>query len=314
MTVDPETGTMTADVQERTRSRNRELRSGTEDRDSQFHCLMCQGTRHRTVFREFDVDILQCCTCQHVFSSFSADPHFDGFWGEEVADNGQAYWSQARNPMYRDFIKRFLRQRSGRLLDMGCGLGYFVKAVAGVANWEAYGCEISPAALRYARAKLGLENIVCSRLEDAALPQESFDLITMWDVIDHIPHPDPLLRRCHALLRAGGACFIRTPNVHVQLARARIKRLIKGMRPDVSYLQARAHMHHYSMSTIRRLLERNGFTNVEFMHLTPVEGLNATTAQKALKFVGFQSVRALAALSRGHLNFDNLFVIGRKPS
>lgn len=290
----------------------RESRGAPDEQAYSRPCLLCGGLRHRVVFREFDIDILRCLECRHVFSSFAADPHYDGFWGAEVADEDHSYWRKARDRMYQDFLTKFLTSRSGRLLDMGCGLGFFVRNVASLANWEAYGCEISPAAVQYAREKLGLDNITCSRLEDVELSPHSFDIITMWDVIDHILRPDPLLRRCHALLRDGGICFLRTPNVSIQLLRARINKLVRGMQPNIDYMQARNHAHQYSMSTIRKLLERNGFTRIEFVHLHPCQDPDGPTLQRGARNIWFQVVRALGVVSRGHLNLDNLFVVARK--
>jgi SAM-dependent methyltransferase len=293
-------------------SAKRESRKASNEQRPSGQCLICGSLRHRIVFREFDIDILQCSGCHHVFSSFAADPHYDGFWGAEVADEEHIYWRKARNGMYQEFQTKFLASGSGRLLDMGCGLGFFVKTVAELENWEAYGCEISPAAVRYAREKLNLKNIFCSRLEDVELPPHSFDVITMWDVIDHILHPDPLFRRCHTLLRDGGMFFLRTPNVTVQLLRARINKLTRGMRPNVDYLQARDHAHHYSMSSIRKLLERNGFTRIQFVHLHPVQDPDGKILVRGAKSIAFRLVRALATFSKEHLNFDNLFVVAQK--
>lgn len=277
-------------------------------------CLLCGGLRHRPVFDEFGIDILRCEECGHLFSSYPADPHYDEFWGDEVADGGHFYWSQARIRMHEVFFRRFMAGTSGRLLDMGCGLGFFLRSAASYTGWEAYGCEISPAAVRYAREKLGLENVICGRLEEVDLPQESFDIITMWDVLDHIPQPDALLRRCHALLRPGGICFIRTPNVTVQLLRARLKRLVLGTRPSLAYMMARDHCHQYSMDSIRRLLGRDGFLDVDFVHLPPI---GATTSGKdmvvrVVKNACFTAVRALAAVSFNRLNFDNLYAVAHK--
>jgi len=279
-------------------------------------CLLCGGLRRRPIFNELGIDILQCCGCHHVFSSFEANPHYDGFWGEEVTEGDHFYWSKARRRMHQDFFRKFLVGRSGRLLDVGCGLGFFLKAVAPYANWEAYGCEISPAAVRYARETLRLPNVICGRPEDANLPQSSFDIITMWDVVEHFLLPDPLLKRCHALLKEGGICFMRTPNVRIQLPRARLMKLARGMQPGIAYLQARDHLHHYSMSSIRRLLERSGFSRIEFTHLHPIQSVS----RKRSRFVGgvknvwFEAARALAIISGGYLNFDNLFVLAHKES
>jgi 2-polyprenyl-3-methyl-5-hydroxy-6-metoxy-1,4-benzoquinol methylase len=279
-------------------------------------CLLCGELRHRSIFNEFGIDILRCRRCRHVFSSFAANPHYDEFWGEEITAGDHFYWNKARGRMHQDFFEKFLVGRSGRLLDMGCGLGFFLKAMAPYANWEAQGCEISPAAVRYARDTLGLTNVICSRLEDAELPPRSFDIITIWDVIEHLLSPDPLLKACHTLLKEGGICFIRTPNIFVQLPRARLQKLLRSMQPDVAYLQARDHLHHYSMSSIRRLLERHGFTRIEFVHLHPIEGIAVSKSGflPGVKNACFEVVRALSVVSRGRLNFDNLFVIAHRGS
>jgi 2-polyprenyl-3-methyl-5-hydroxy-6-metoxy-1,4-benzoquinol methylase len=213
--------------------------------------------------------------------------------------------------MYQDFVRTFLTGRSGRLLDIGCGLGYFLRRVSATGSWEGYGSEISPAAVRYAREKLGIANIVCGRPAELELPEQSFDVITLWDVIDHLPAPDPVLQRCRALLRNGGFCFIRTPNVTTQLARARFTKLVRGMQPDLKYLQADHHFHHYSTSSITRLLERNGFAGVEFTHLHPVQASNGWFMRRARNLC-FDAIRGLAVVTGGRVNLDNLFVLARR--
>jgi 2-polyprenyl-3-methyl-5-hydroxy-6-metoxy-1,4-benzoquinol methylase len=287
------------------------VRQTAQRTEGSLQCLLCGCSNHRPAFNEFGIDILQCRACGHVFSSFAANPHYDGFWGDEVGQDGHIYWSKARGRMHGDFARRFLVGRSGRLLDMGCGLGFFLKAISRYTDWEGYGCEISAAAVRYARETLGLRNVIQTRLEDSDLKPGSFDIVTMWDVLEHVLHPDPLLQRCHALLREGGLCFIRTPNVSLHLPRARLVRLLLGMRPHIAYLQARDHLHHYSMSSIRRLLERNGFAHVEFLHLHPVQ---SDGFWGSARNAWFETVRAMAIVTGGHVNLDNLFVVARKGS
>ena len=281
--------------------------------DSQpLQCLMCGGGDHGVVFTDLGIDILRCRACGHVFSSFRADPHYTGFWGEEVAPGEHFYWSKARARMHRDFFKRFIEGRSGRLLDMGSGLGFFLKAMEAHWDWEAHGCEISPAAVRHAREQLGLQRVICSPLQDADLPHASFDIITMWDVLDHILRPDPLLSHCHALLKDGGTLFIRTPNVTTQLLRARVMQALGGEPPERGYMQGADHPHHYSMRSIRGLLGRNGFAEVSFIHLHPIGSVTGRTLVDHLKNTSYQALRALAVASGGRLNLDNLFVVARK--
>jgi 2-polyprenyl-3-methyl-5-hydroxy-6-metoxy-1,4-benzoquinol methylase len=279
-----------------------------------LHCLMCRSLQHRVVFTESGIDILRCEDCGHVFSSFRADPHYSGYWGADVAPGEHHYWSKARKKMHRDFFQRFVVRRSGRLLDMGSGLGFFVKAAASHPGWDAYGCEISPAAVKFAREQLGLKNVVCSPLQDVNLPPASFDIITIWDVLDHILLPDPLLSRCHALLKQDGILFIRTPNISVQLLRVRLLKAVGGIRSGTKYMQGSDHAHHYSARSIQELLQRNGFSDVEFVHLHPIEtgeGRRGLLVNGA-KNLSFQVLRAFAVCSGGRLNFDNLFVVARK--
>jgi hypothetical protein len=93
-------------------------------------------------------------------------------------------------------------------------------------------------------------------------------------------------------------------------------KMLRGMQPGVEYLQARDHLHHYSMSSISRLLARNGFSRFEFVHLHPVQGAAGGKSGflRGVKNVWFEAARALAMVSRGHLNFDNLFVVANKES
>jgi SAM-dependent methyltransferase len=276
-----------------------------------FRCLVCSASGAEPVFQEGGLAMMRCRHCRHLFSSFAAVPDYDGFWGTHVPDGNQFYWSHARARMHQDFCTALVMGRSGRLLDMGCGLGFFLASLARYAGWEGYGCEISDAAVRYARSRLGLSNVMRSRLDDAPFPPDSFDVVTMWDVLDHLPQPDAVLRRCYALLKANGVLFIRTPHGPVQLFRARLKRLIRRTTPHLTYLQLRHHVHLYSPSSIGVLLKRNGFSRVEFSHLHPIASDRGPVA-RALKNGGFNALRALAALSRNRLNLDNLFVMARK--
>jgi 2-polyprenyl-3-methyl-5-hydroxy-6-metoxy-1,4-benzoquinol methylase len=279
-----------------------------------LQCLMCKGTQYRPVFAEFGIDIVRCADCGHIFTTFRGDPHYTGFWGAEVKPGEHYYWSKARARMHRDFFNRFIEGRSGRLLDMGSGLGFFLKSLARYPNWEGHGCEISPAAVKHAREHLGLRNVICSPLQHADLPRGSFDVITMWDVLDHILHPDPLLRHCHALLKDDGTFFIRTPNVTVQLLRARLLKATGGVKKGRMYLQGSDHMHHYSAESITKLLQRNGFVDVQFLHLHPIytgEGWKTLLVNPA-KRVAFHVLRALAVCTGGRVNLNNLFVVARK--
>ena len=278
-------------------------------------CLICGGSSHRVVFQEFEVNILRCRRCGHVFSSFQVDPHYSGYFGEGAVSGDQFWWNEAHQRMYAEFCERFIVGKSGRLLDVGCGLGFFVKALEPFQDWQTVGCEISAAAVQFARTSLGLNNVMrLDRTGGLDFPPNYFDIVTLWDVLEHLPCPDPLLGNLGSILKEGGLLFLHTPNVQVQLLKARLKKRLKGMQPGVHYLEAKDHVHLYSMRSIRRLLERNGFSRVAFTHLHPIQGVAGGRSRflTAVKNQWFWCAKAVFDLSFGLVNLDNLFVVAGK--
>jgi SAM-dependent methyltransferase len=100
----------------------------------------------------------------------------------------------------------------GRLLDVGCGLGYLLEAAA-ARGWEPYGVELSVEGARRAAEGVGAHRVFCGALEQAPLEPASFQAVTLTDVLEHLPDPVGSLRRCRELLAPGGVVLIATPQV-----------------------------------------------------------------------------------------------------
>lgn len=280
-------------------------------------CIVCSSSQNSVIFQEFGIDILRCANCGHVFSSYQAVENYTGYWGPDLAETQeQFWWDQAHKEMYDDFCRRFIVGKKGRLLDVGCGLGYFVKTLSGFPTWEVSGYEISQSAVNFARGRLGLRNIHCGRVEESNLERNSFDIITLWDVIEHIPQPDSLLSHLAALLTKDGTLFLHTPNIEFQLPKARLKKLLRGMAPRSHYLEARDHVNIYSMRTLRMVLGRNGLPDVRYIHFRPIQSVAGSRSQllRLAKNLWVKFSASLFWLSFGRINLDNLFAIARKGS
>jgi 2-polyprenyl-3-methyl-5-hydroxy-6-metoxy-1,4-benzoquinol methylase len=279
-------------------------------------CIVCKSFKNKVVFQEFGIGILRCTNCGHVFSSYEFNQNYDGYFGYDplVESEHEFFWNAAHKHLYNDFCQRFIVGKSGRLLDVGCGLGYFVKRLSDFPSWQVFGYEISRQAVDFARKELDLPNVFCGSVEDSNFDKASFDIITLWDVLEHIPHPDPLLSYLFSLLKEEGILFIHTGNAKIQLPKAKLKKLLWGMKPGSHYLEAKDHCHIYSMKAIKEVLCRNGFANVEFTHLKPIQGVAGSRNQflKFMKNLWFYSSVTLFWMTGGHINLDNLFVIGRK--
>jgi len=167
-----------------------------------------------------------------------------------------------RDKICRTFRKR-LREveiqagRKGKLLDVGCATGFFLE-IAGQLGWEAKGIEISAFACEFARRHMSVD-IMCGSLAQAELIPESFDVITMWDFIEHCPDPSTELAHAHRLLKPGGLLALTTPNISSVSAR------IWGAR--WMGIKQGEHLYYFSPATIKRLLLKHHLVPIRVKHV-----------------------------------------------
>jgi SAM-dependent methyltransferase len=110
-------------------------------------------------------------------------------------------------------------QTPSRLLDVGCASGLFLN-LARTAGWQVVGVEPSEALFEKAQKALaGRGELHCKILEEADLPPASFDAVTLWDVLEHVPDPLTFMKTCRALLKPGGHLFLNIPNLDSKEAR-----------------------------------------------------------------------------------------------
>jgi len=107
-------------------------------------------------------------------------------------------------------IRRY--KPAGRLLDVGCATGDFLDVMREIPGWQVTGVELSAHAADYARTELGLDVLV-GTLEENHLADASFDVVTLWNVFEHLPDPLATLREIHRILKPSGLLVINTPNL-----------------------------------------------------------------------------------------------------
>jgi len=99
-----------------------------------------------------------------------------------------------------------------RILDVGSGYGYFRRACADI-GWSTQGVEISKFACRIASEMFDLDTFSGTLESFSATCVDGFDVIVMWDFIEHVEDPNAALAAARNLLKDGGLLFIRTPNL-----------------------------------------------------------------------------------------------------
>ena len=131
-----------------------------------------------------------------------SDAVFADYVGQEAARRAQA---RRKLALLRHLPPRIPRQ--GRLLDVGCAAGFFLAEAQ--AHYTVQGVELSDWSSSYARNRFGLR-VVTGTLHDARLPATHFDVVTLWDVIEHVPDPVPLLAEAARVLKPGGRLVLTT--------------------------------------------------------------------------------------------------------
>ena len=240
------------------------------------NCYLCGSSEHRVVFVEGEVSLRRCDACHHMYSSYEQAEHYDGYWEEGVTDADLRFWDDAHRAVHHEFLDRHLPAGPGNLVDVGCGLGFFVAAArARRPDWRATGYELSTAAVDWSHDQLGLVDVVhAGRVEEAGIAPGSIDYITMWDVIEHLSNPQPLLRSLRDLLRPGGVLFVQTPNVRVQLVKAWLTAARdRGVVPDKQYLALRDHVNQFSRPSLAQLARDTGFAEPRYEVLPPIEAV-----------------------------------------
>lgn len=140
------------------------------------------------------------------------------------------------------------KERKGRLLDIGCGSGEFLNQMKGF-GWEVYGVEINSEAVGTGKRK-GL-NIFCGELGGADFPDNFFDVVVLNQTLEHVYSPSAYLKETHRILKPEGSLIIGVPNIDC-IERKIFKEYWHGL--DVP-----RHIYFFSISSLRRYLERHEF-------------------------------------------------------
>ena len=166
----------------------------------------------------------------------------------------------ARSGQFIEFVQAQTEQ-VGALLDVGCGKGWFVQAAID-RGWLAHGIDVSLAATKHAQINLELHNIRCGTLEEAGYSRGLFDVITIWETVEHLEEPKSLLEAVVACMKPGGYLFLSTPNGGSLYAS-----LLGGEWHGFTIPQY--HIVYYSPGTVRRLLESAGLSDIRVMTIPP---------------------------------------------
>jgi 2-polyprenyl-3-methyl-5-hydroxy-6-metoxy-1,4-benzoquinol methylase len=202
--------------------------------------------------------VLRCGGCRHIFVPEGLARAADGLSIYESAES--VFWADGNEEYYLDdsnllsarvkaeFVRRHCPERQ-RLLDVGSSFGHFLAAAD--AFYDASGVELSPEAVAWSGSHFGVRSAVGSVYDLEKVNNGPFDIVTAWDVVEHLEDPQSALNRCRQALKPGGWLFLSTPDAGSAVARL--------MGRYWHYLDPVQHINVFSRSNLVRMLEETGF-------------------------------------------------------
>ena len=230
-------------------------------RTAPINCPLCQRNDFRKFLTKFEMNLVKCRKCGLIYanpriheselltrytSSFFFDEYLPAF--KATSKSYDLTVIRSHFFLFLHLIAKFYTPGK-RLLDVGCGAGFFLKAAEEI-GWEAEGVEIAPVASDYARNIVKVK-VMEGKLEDLRLPAEKFDLVALIETIEHLMNPLETLKEINRILKKEGVLIISTPD-YKSLSRP-------FLRKNWAVLSPEEHFSVFTQKTLSRILQKAKF-------------------------------------------------------
>ena len=181
-------------------------------------------------------------------------------------------WKKMMEPVNHqsaDLIEARTKHKKGKLFDIGCGYGFFLQEM-NIRGWQVSGLEISKTGRQFARNTMDL-TVFSEPLEHLSLPNNAFDVVTLFYVIEHVLDPLLLLKEINRILKSNGLVLIRWPHT------TPIVKILGPLSKKLDLYHTPFHLYDFSPNTMASFLAYAGFSSIETVitgHTRPSGRLN----------------------------------------
>ncbi len=225
-----------------------------EDLLMKRNCPGCESKNSKNIIKKDHLNIVKCLDCETVFVNpiFNEDYYRKTYQSKEYQEIVKELGEDSHNYRKERFgqervgiMKKFLKNKSNiKYLDIGSSTGFVVEAAQEV-GWDAMGIELNPSAVQFGK-KRGLK-IIKGDLLDCNLNNKKFDVISLFDVLEHLPSPRATINEVIKKLKPEGIIFLYVPNFDSA------SRILMG--DQAHFIWPSHHLNYYNPKTIKNFLD-----------------------------------------------------------
>lgn len=195
--------------------------------------------------------IVRCRRCALAFSSPRMKPEYIWQGYSDAEDNRYATQGKDRLATFSRAVNKIESYvgHKGTMLDVGCAAGFFLK-VAKDAGWDVQGIEPNKGLAAWGSTTYGVPIRTINFLE-ASLSKDYYDVVTFWDVLEHVTDPKAYLKEAFRVLKPGGYLIINFPDFGCPLARLAGKKW---------WFLSPVHIYYFTRQTLGKFLTNERFT------------------------------------------------------
>ncbi len=292
----------------------------------QVRCNNCSSLESKPFLKTKKFSAVMCGDCSLVYVNAREKVENKGdYFGDTIILKNIEYYKRFREQAFNRALAVLeqLRPDKGKILDIGSSFGWFLHA-ASQKGWQVVGLEPSKTSIAEMKKSYNYE-VVNAPVDNLEKISQTFDVVTLWNVLEHLPNPSGVLKSIYGKLNKDGVLAIAVPNLNGLITRIIIfvhkltgstfnKELNSLYQSDNPFM----HVYHFSEKTLRQTLEKNGF---EVAKIVKQDIIDTSKIETRLELdhagSGFNWLRALALRGLAHLSQllgaqDELVIYARK--
>ena len=217
-------------------------------------CNLCGSLDSKVILFEDGINVVKCKNCGFAYSQMLPKKVYER---KEKAEDIFIETEKQKMKVYSQVSKILKAKVRGSLIDVGCRTGNFMLHCKRDGFQPIIGVEISKRFAEFT-CRLGFKVFNC-RLEEAAFPDQSFDIITYLETLEHIHTPVQELVEAYRILKHDGIIVVEVPNLNFQLLKVIVSRFFHT---GSFRMKSHDHLVHFTDKTIRDALAKAGFHNI----------------------------------------------------